>query len=101
MVDMDVNVNVRVVYESTPIRHIAVQCPACGKWFEGNDITKDSLSYEHQINFAEFVCPVCGKTFGNYNKDWLDFDNYNMNIKEVDSGEECYEGCLRKKEVWE
>ena len=30
--------NVRVEYESTPIRHIAVQCPYCSKWFNGRDI---------------------------------------------------------------
>ena len=98
---MDVNVNVRVVYECTPIRHIAVQCPACEKWFEGSDITKDNLSFEHQIRYATFVCPVCGKTFGDTSNNWLDFDNYSMNIKEVGSGEECYKDCLRKKEVWE
>ena len=35
--------NVRVEYESTPIRHIAVQCPKCGKWFKGWDIVQDEM----------------------------------------------------------
>ena len=57
--------NVRVEYESTPIRHIAVQCPKCGKWFHGWDIVKgerafDVLRYAHDINWTEFECPVCG-----------------------------------------
>ena len=37
------NFNVRVEYEPLPIRHIAVQCPNCKKWFRGWEITEDDL----------------------------------------------------------
>ena len=32
---MSNNLNIRIVYEPTTIRHIAVQCPFCEKWFNG------------------------------------------------------------------
>jgi hypothetical protein len=34
---------VRIEYDRIPIRHVAVQCPACEKWFHGNDITSRNL----------------------------------------------------------
>ena len=89
--------NVRVEYESTPIRHIAVQCPRCVKWFDGRDITNDKLSFDYQIYWAQFECPVCGKIFGG--DEYIKFSN--ISIKEVDSAEECYKGCLQRKEIWE
>lgn len=89
--------NVRVEYEVAPIRHIAVQCPKCEKWFRGRDITKDNLSYDCNIYLAQFECPVCGKIFGG--DGYLGFAN--VNIKEVDSSTECYRDCLQRKEVWE
>lgn len=91
--------NVRVEFESTPIRHIAVQCPSCNKWFKGQDIVKgkafEALRYEHDINWAEFACPVCETEFGGlHNSD-------KPVVKEVGSSEECYKNCLNRKEVWE
>lgn len=92
--------NVRVEYESTPIRHIAVQCPKCEKWFNGRDIINGDwlrdLMYDYQIYYAQFECPVCGKIFG------ADaYNNYaSLNIKECESSE-VYKDCLQKKEVWE
>lgn len=87
---------VRVEFEATPIRHIAVQCPRCERWYDGRDVTEDSLSYEHHIYRAQFICPVCGHVFG--------ADEYrgysNVTIEECGCGE-VYNGCLRKKEVWE
>lgn len=88
---------IRVVYESTPIRHIAVKCPKCEKWFDGRDITHDKLSYSYEVYFAQFECPVCGKIFGG--DECRDFSN--VNIEEVGSATECYKDCLRKKEIWE
>ena len=90
--------NVRVEYESTPIRHIAVQCPKCNKWFHGWDIVKggnafDSLRYEHDISFVVFKCPVCGKEFGGIQH------ADKPNIKEC-VHPEIYDGCLERKEVW-
>ena len=88
--------NVRVEFESTPIRHIAVQCPGCENWFDGRNITENGLSYDYQIYSAQFVCPVCGETFGADS-----YSNYaNVHIKEC-GYPEVYEGCLQKKEVWE
>lgn len=89
--------NVRVVYESTPIRHIAVQCPKCENWFYGADVTNDKLSYHYEIYYAQFECPVCGKIFGA--DEYRDFSN--VKIEEVDSSAECYKGCLEKKVIWE
>ena len=91
--------NVRVEYESTPIRHIAVQCSYCGKWFCGWDVVVSNnslrdLRYDSDIHFAEFQCPVCGKGFGGLQ------NNDAPNIEEVGSAEKCYKDCLQKKEVW-
>ena len=92
--------NVRVEYESTPIRHIAVQCPKCNKWFNGRDIINvdwlKDLRYSYQIFFAQFECPVCGKIFGG--DECRDFSN--VNIEET-SYPEVYKDCLQRKEVWE
>ena len=88
--------NIRVEYDPTPIRHIAVQCPCCDKWFYGEDIVDggfDYLKYDYQIYFATFTCPVCGKEFGG-----------NQNATKVHIEEssypEVYDGCLTRKEIW-
>ena len=92
--------NVRVEYESTPIRHIAVQCPKCNKWFNGRDIINGDwmkdLRYSYQIFWAQFECPVCGKIFGG--DECRGFSN--VHIEEV-SHPEVYKDCLQRKEVWE
>jgi uncharacterized Zn-finger protein len=95
-------VNVRVEYEPIQIRHIAVQCPECKKWFRGNDISDGWLGYEHEIHFAQFTCPVCGKVFGynshrdSYNRDCSD------EISIVEMGHpKIYKDVLQKKETWE
>jgi len=90
--------NVRVEYELTPIRHIAVQCPKCEKWFLGWDIVKgenpfDVLRYAYNIKYAEFECPLCGEEFGGMQH------NDKPNIEEV-GYPKVYDGCLQKKEVW-
>lgn len=58
-------VNVRVEHDPAPIRHIAVQCPDCKRWFYGSDITSDDLGYDYQIGYATFTCPECNHVFGN------------------------------------
>ena len=88
--------NVRVEYEATPIRHIAVQCPKCERWYDGRDITASNLSFDYDIRHAQFACPVCGHTFGG--------NEYQscVNVKIEERGyPEVYEGCLHRKEVWE
>lgn len=92
--------NVRVEYECAPIRHIAVQCPRCEKWFYGSDITNDELSYEYQIDMAHFTCPVCENKFGRKHE-WNAYTALNKpHIEEV-SYPEVYDGCLKRKVVWE
>lgn len=93
--------NVRVEYDSRPIRHIAVQCPNCNNWFNGWDIVRNSprydpfevLRYDYHINFAEFDCPICGEAFG-----WL--EKRSIPHIEESSYPEIYDGVLTKKEVW-
>lgn len=84
---------IRVEYDPAPIRHIAVQCPQCGRWFYGHDITKDRLSYEYQIFSAEFDCPVCSKHFKAY-------DYPTVTVEETDYPD-VYKDCPERKEVWE
>ena len=86
--------NVRVEYESTPIRHIAVQCPECKNWFRGREITKDELHYDSDIHYAVFKCPVCGNEFGGMQHE------DEPDIQEV-GYYKVYEGCLEKKVVWQ
>ena len=83
---------IRIEYDPTPIRHIAVQCPCCDRWFDGRDITEDSLSYEYQIRFANFHCPVCGASF--------QVTNDYLHIEEA-MYPDVYKDCLRKKTTWE
>ena len=89
--------NVKVEYEATPIRHIAVQCPECERWYNGREITAHKLSFGYQIYHAQFICPVCGHVFGaNECGDYA-----NVNITECGSSTEVYKDCLHRKEVWE
>lgn len=88
--------NVRVEYDPTPIRHIAVQCPDCKRWFYGWDIVDgefDDLMFDYQIYFATFTCPICTKRFGG-----------NQNATKVYIEEvaypEVYDECLTRKEIW-
>lgn len=94
-VNMNNNLNIRTVYEPTIIRHIAVQCPFCGKWFNGIDITNDRLHYKHDIKYARFLCPICNKNF-TADEEFMDIK---VNIEESDSSN-VYKDCLQKKEVW-
>ena len=94
------NFNVRVEYECTPIRHIAVQCPKCKKWFHGTDITHDDLRYSYQIDMANYRCPVCDIKFGYDNKRSPFSEKDKPCIEEV-SYPEVYDGCLTQKVIWE
>lgn len=89
--------NIRVEYEATPIRHIAVQCPQCERWYDARDITPHALSYDGDIYHAQFNCPVCGKIFGAD-----ECQGYaNVKIQSCSCSTEVYAGCLRRKEVRE
>ena len=94
------NFNVRVEYDPNPIRHIAVQCPKCKKWFHGRDITHDDLRYGYQIDMVSYHCPVCDTKFGYDNERNPFIEKDKPNIKEMDYPE-VYDGCLQKKVSWE
>lgn len=94
--------NIKVEYDSRPIRHIAVQCPKCSKWFNGWDIVVTSrysspfeeLRYDYNINWVGFTCPICEEEFGGMQ------NGDKPNIEEC-SYPEIYDDVLTKKEVWE
>ena len=94
-VKMGNKLNMRIEYEPTTIRHIAVQCPKCGKWFKGKDLTKDRLFYGHDIHYAQFECPLCNTNF-TADSEYIDVD---VHIEEADYPN-VYKDCLQKKEVW-
>ena len=99
--------NVKVVYEATTIRHIAVECPKCKKWFRGSDITDCEIRYEADISYAYFKCPVCGENFNGFDDvkhpeySDLEVKVSNINIETVYFENECYKDCLKSKVVWE
>ena len=96
------NFNVRVEYECTPIRHIAVQCPKCKKWFYGSDITEDDLTYSYQIDIATFHCPVCKTEFGyNCDNNWNPLKEKDKSFIEEVSYPDVYQDCLTQKIIWE
>ena len=93
-------INFRVEFESTPIRHVAVQCPHCNSWFNARDITKDTIHDKTDLMFAPFYCPVCKKTFSVYKPSWSSAENAEMQIEEV-GYPDVYKDCLTRKETWE
>lgn len=100
-------INIRVEYEATPIRHIAIQCPYCKKWFRGEDLISKGewLDYDYKIYNTTFTCPICDKSFGfdyacSLYSSWSK-PQFDYNIQEVSDNKECYKDCLTKKEVWE
>ncbi len=91
--------NVKVEYDMIPIRHIAIECPKCKKWFRGWEITDDDLSEHGDIYYATFTCPLCHKKFGfdpssHGDSGWLP-------TIEESCHPEIYKDCLSKREIWE
>lgn len=84
--------NIKVEYESTPIRHLAVRCPKCNNWFKGFDIIKDDCRYEHELLGSECECPKCGNKFR---------IDYKSHVEESGDFPEFYDKCLRQKTTWE
>lgn len=89
--------NMRVQYDIAPITAVAVQCPNCENWFAAREIVNPKrvqpLRYIFDLKYALYRCPVCG---------WaIDAKDYTLSVSERQRGSEVYEGCLRKKEVWE
>lgn len=94
------NINFRVEFDPQPIRHVAVQCPHCGRWFKARDITKDNIACETDLEFATFYCPVCEHAFSAYTPSWSSDDLPEVKIEEV-GYPEVYKHCLKRREIWE
>ena len=62
----NVTLNYKVEYDRIPIRHLAVQCPECDRWFNANDIvlTPEKIRYYSELVSTLFKCPVCFSLFG-------------------------------------
>lgn len=85
-------VNIKVEFESTPIRHLAIQCPNCNSWFHGGDILKNYCSYDYELYGAGCHCPKC------------DYDfriDYKSKFDEDVQFPEFYANCLEQKVSWE
>ena len=93
-------INFRVEHELAPIRHVAVRCPECFRWFNANEITNDSLHDDVDLMFAKFTCPVCHSFFtaSDSNRPWD--DEHKIDIEEV-TYPDVYKDCLTRKETWE
>ena len=93
-------INFRAEYDPAPIRHVAVQCPYCDKWFRAYDILTESklLRFESDLEFANFTCPICDRDFSGYNPD-SGFEK--IEVQECLSHTEVYRDCLEKKVRWE
>lgn len=84
-------IQIKVEYESVPIRHLAIQCPNCKNWFHGTNIAQKNVVYEHDLYYLKCNCPVCNHYFNTES---------NYEITEI-SYPQIYDKCLNKKVTWE
>lgn len=86
---MEKKVQIKVEFEPTPIRHMAIQCPGCEKWFHQADIVHgDWIRYAYEIEaYTKCKCPVCGN----------EFDLGNVELDERVNFPEFYDKCAKKK----
>lgn len=86
---MEKKVQIKVEFEPTPIRHMAIQCPNCEKWFHHADIVEgDWIKYAHEIEvYTKCKCPICGE----------EFDLGNVELDERVNFPEFYNNCMTKK----
>lgn len=83
--------NMRVEYDIMPVRHCAVQCPGCEKWFYGYDVIEEGrLSYDYELSNATFQCPSCNTRFG-FGTEYRDEKITESSYPEI------YKDCLKKK----
>ena len=57
-------IKAKAEFESRPIRSLAIQCHSCGKWFKVYDLTDEEIHYQHEIEWGNYTCPICWKSFG-------------------------------------
>lgn len=87
-------INIRVEFEPTPIRHLAIQCPNCQNWFADYDICENNIDIKdkYDLYFLECRCPKCHHFFENKNHE-------SLNIIEC-GHKEVYKNVLKKKIEW-
>ena len=90
---MKKELNIRVEYEPTPIKHLSIQCPKCKNWFRARDITDSPINFQYQLYNLDCVCPKCEEEFL--------LEDYKIN-EEESYGAAVYEDCLigEEKTVW-
>lgn len=93
-------ISFRADFDPQPIRHVAVQCPYCSKWFNARDIADDFINSRIDLNFAQFHCPVCDNSFSAYKPSWSSEEQPVMEVEEV-SYPDVYKDCLKRREIWE
>ena len=91
---------IRVEYEPKQIRYYAVQCPHCERWFDGEEVereTYDRVRTDDDLYFVQWLCPICGEVFGADEEHLYS----NIAVEECVSSSSVYRDCLRKKIKWE
>ena len=89
---MSKKVNVKVEYEDIPIRHCAIQCPGCHRWFSRFDICVSDIAYVSDFNgFTKCKCPVCNE----------EFDLRDVTIDENVDFPEFYDKCAKREVRWD
>ena len=84
-------VKVAVEFDPTPIRHMAIQCPKCERWFNMYDVATTNIDYKHDIDsLAKCECPACQHEFdlGNVEFEYPEFPDF------------YDKKCAKKKVVW-
>lgn len=72
-------IRIAVEFDPAPIRHMAIQCPKCHRWFNRHDIANENIDFESDIDsFAKCECPVCNHRFdlGNVEFEYPDFPEF-------------------------
>ena len=89
------DINVRVEYEPKQIRHMAIQCPYCERWFAMGDALAHGakyVGYDDEIEFTNYHCPVCDRDF---NRDF----GRKFHVTEC-SYPDVYNGIMHKHVMW-
>lgn len=83
------SIKVRVEFDPTPIRHLAIECPQCKNWFNSADICEETIVYDYELNNLNCICPKCKYSFSGA-----------ASIQECNSLEEVYKDVLTRKVEW-
>ena len=86
-----ITTHIRVEYEITPIRHIAIKCPGCSSYFDAKDITEKHIKDIIDAQCADYSCPLCHTDFR--------ADDSFTTISECNSADEVYKDV--KRQTWQ